>query len=127
MQSSTYCKECALAVVTKIMIEKRLNYETEKPKLDTKKIASREQLLEMLSPVYTPDQLKNLDDDELKDLLDEVIDRVYKVKLADGGSADDDKPKPVDPFKLMLQLNQMSDAEREQLEYMLEKLGVKKK
>ena len=73
------------------------------------------------------DQLKNLDDDELKDLLDEVIDRVYKVKLADGGSADDDKPKPVDPFKLMLQLNQMSDAEREQLEYMLEKLGVKKK
>ena len=109
------------------MIEKRLNYETEKPKLDTKKIASREQLLEMLSPVYTPDQLKNLDDDELKDLLDEVIDRVYKVKLADGGSADDDKPKPVDPFKLMLQLNQMSDAEIEQLEYMLEKLGVKKK
>ena len=88
------------------MIEKRLNYETEKPKLDTKKIASREQLLEMLSPVYTPDQLKNLDDDD---------------------SADDDKPKPVDPFKLMLQLNQMSDAEREQLEYMLEKLGVKKK
>ena len=109
------------------MIEKRINYETEKPKLDTKELASREQLLEMLSPVYTPDQLKNLDDDELKDLLDEVIDRVYKVKLADGGSVDDDKPKPVDPFKLMLQLNQMSDAEREQLEYMLEKLGVKKK
>jgi hypothetical protein len=27
----------------------------------------------------------------------------------------------------MLQINAMSDAEREQLEYMLEKLGVKKK
>jgi len=124
------------------MIEKRLNYETEKPKIDLKKVASREQIYELLSGQFTEEQLKDLSDDDLKNLLDEVIDRVYKINMkkggvikdptftkyfSDGGSADDDKPKPVDPFKLMLQINQMSDAEREQLEYMLEKLGVKKK
>lgn len=110
------------------MIEEKISYETRKQKLPVKKeMAAREEIYEMLSPVYSESQLKDLSDDELKDLLDEVIDRVYKITMADGGSADDDKPKPVDPLKLMQQLNQMSDAEREQLEYMLEKLGVKKK
>ena len=85
---------------------------------------------------------KSLDEDQLKELLDELTETFYKVKkkqggvikdptftkyFSDGGSADDEKPKPIDPLKLMLQINAMSDAEREQLEYMLEKLGVKKK
>ena len=54
-------------------------------------------------------------------------DPTFTKYFSDGGSADDEKPKPIDPLKLMLQINAMSDAEREQLEYMLEKLGVKKK
>ena len=77
----------------------------------------------------------------MKELLDELTETFYKVKkkqggvikdptftkyFSDGGSADDEKPKPIDPLKLMLQINAMSDAEREQLEYMLEKLGVKR-
>ena len=103
---------------------------------------TKEELMYYLSPVYGKDAIKDLDEDQLKELLDELTETFYKVKkkqggvikdptftkyFSDGGSADDEKPKPIDPLKLMLQINAMSDAEREQLEYMLEKLGVKKK
>ena len=125
------------------MIEKGIRYK-ERKEQPTKQVAktTKEELMYYLSPLYSKDQIKDLDEDQLKELLDEVIDRVYKINMkrggvikdptftkyfSDGGSADDEKPKPIDPLKLMLQINAMSDAEREQLEYMLEKLGVQKK
>ena len=125
------------------MIEKGIRYK-ERKELPMKRVAktTKEELMYYLSPVYGKDAIKDLDEDQLKELLDELTETLYKVKkkqggvikdptftkyFSDGGSADDEKPKPIDPLKLMLQINAMSDAEREQLEYMLEKLGVKKK
>ena len=122
------------------MIDKGIRYKEEKvPKRVAK--TTKEELMYYLSPVYGKDAIKDLDEDQLKELLDELTETFYKVKkkqggvikdptftkyFSDGGSADDEKPKPIDPLKLMLQINAMSDAEREQLEYMLEKLGVKR-
>ena len=125
------------------MIDKGIRYK-ERKELPMKRVAktTKEELMYYLSPVYGKDAIKDLDEDQLKELLDELTETFYKVKkkqggvikdptftkyFSDGGSADDEKPKPIDPLKLMLQINAMSDAEREQLEYMLEKLGVKKK
>ena len=125
------------------MIEKGIRYK-ERKEVPMKRVAktTKEELMYYLSPVYGKDAIKDLDEDQLKELLDELTETFYKVKkkqggvikdptftkyFSDGGSADDEKPKPIDPLKLMLQINAMSDAEREQLEYMLEKLGVKKK
>jgi hypothetical protein len=125
------------------MIDKGIRYK-ERKEVPMKRVAktTKEELMYYLSPVYGKDAIKDLDEDQLKELLDELTETFYKVKkkqggvikdptftkyFSDGGSADDDKPKPIDPLKLMLQINAMSDAEREQLEYMLEKLGVKKK
>ena len=125
------------------MIEKGIRYK-ERKEQPTGQMAktTKEELMYYLSPLYSKDQIKDLDEDQLKELLDELTETFYKVKkkqggvikdptftkyFSDGGSADDEKPKPIDPLKLMLQINAMSDAEREQLEYMLEKLGVKKK
>ena len=125
------------------MIEKGIRYK-ERKEQPTGQMAktTKEELMYYLSPVYGKDAIKDLDEDLLKELLDELTETFYKVKkkqggvikdptftkyFSDGGSADDEKPKPIDPLKLMLQINAMSDTEREQLEYMLEKLGVKKK
>ena len=125
------------------MIDKGIRYK-ERKEVPMKRVAktTKEELMYYLSPVYCKDAIKDLDEDQLKELLDELTETFYKVKkkqggvikdptftkyFSDGGSADDEKPKPIDPLKLMLQINAMSDAEREQLEYMLEKLGVKKK
>ena len=125
------------------MIEKGIRYK-ERKEQPTGQMAktTKEELMYYLSPVYGKDAIKDLDEDQLKELLDELTETFYKVKkkqggvikdptftkyFGDGGSADDEKQKPIDPLKLMLQINAMSDAEREQLEYMLEKLGVKKK
>ena len=125
------------------MIDKGIRYKERKAQ-PTGQMAktTKEELMYYLSPVYGKDAIKDLDEDQLKELLDELTETFYKVKkkqggvikdptftkyFSDGGSADDEKPKPIDPLKLMLQINAMSDAEREQLEYMLEKLGVKKK
>ena len=125
------------------MIEKGIRYK-ERKEQPTGQMAktTKEELMYYLSPVYGKDAIKDLDEDQLKELLDELTETFYKVKkkqggvikdptftkyFSDGGSADDEKPKPIDPLKLMLQIKSMSDAEREQLEYMLEKLGVKKK
>ena len=125
------------------MIEKGIRYK-ERKEQPTGQMAktTKEELMYYLSPVYGKDAIKDLDEAQLKELLDELTETFYKVKkkqggvikdptftkyFSDGGSADDEKPKPIDPLKLMLQINAMSDAEREQLEYMLEKLGVKKK
>ena len=125
------------------MIEKGIRYK-ERKEQPTKQVAktTKEELMYYLSPVYGKDAIKDLDEDQLKELLDELTETFYKVKkkqggvikdptftkyFSDGGSADDEKPKPIDALKLMLQINAMSDDEREQLEYMLEKLGVKKK
>lgn len=125
------------------MIDKGIRYK-ERKEVPMKRVAktTKEELMYYLSPVYGKDAIKDLDEDQLKELLDELTETFYKVKkkqggvikdptftkyFSDGGSADDEKPKPIDPLKLMLQINAMSDAEREQLEYMLEKLGVKKK
>ena len=125
------------------MIDKGIRYK-ERKEVPKKRVAktTKEELMYYLSPVYGKDAIKDLDEDQLKELLDELTETFYKVKkkqggvikdptftkyFSDGGSADDEKPKPIDPLKLMLQINAMSDAEREQLEYMLEKLGVKKK
>ena len=61
------------------MIEEKISYESRKEKLPAKKMvaSSRDEYLELLSPVYSEEQLKDLDIDRLKDLLDEVIDRAY--------------------------------------------------
>ena len=63
-------------------ISKRLEDED-----DIKQIAktTKEELMYYLSPVYSKDQIKDLDEDQLMELLDEVIDRVYKVNMKRGG------------------------------------------
>ena len=54
-------------------ISKRLEDED-----DIKQIAktTKEELMYYLSPVYSKDQIKDRDEDQLMELLDEVIDRV---------------------------------------------------
>jgi len=113
-------------------IDKAISYEDKRKMPPEKQMAasSREELLYLLSPIYKPSELKDLDDDALKDLIDEMADRMARKSFGSGGSADDKKPKPIDPFEasdLANKLAAMSDAERESIEYMLEKLGVKKK
>ena len=63
-------------------ISKRLEDED-----DIKQVAktTKEELMYYLSPVYSKDQIKDLDEDQLMELLDEVIDRVYKVNMKRGG------------------------------------------
>jgi hypothetical protein len=115
----------------KNMIEKRLSYETKKetlPKPKRMEVASKEDYFELLRPVFPKEAIQDLSEDELKALLDHVIDTYYKPKFADGGSADDgDKPKPIDPLALTNLLAAMSDEEKKNLEWMLEKLKVPKK
>ena len=96
-----------------------------------KAATSREELEYLLSPVYSPKQLKDLDEDQLMDLLDEVIDRVYKIKMKRGGIIKDptfnvyNSGGPVKPsqfLELQMQLNQMSEEERKNLQFMLDQL-----
>ena len=67
-------------------VEKRIE---DQPSLkdEVKRVAktTKEELMYYLSPVYSEKQLKELDEDQLKDLLDEVIDRVYKINMKRGG------------------------------------------
>jgi|TARA_R100001530_G_scaffold107788_1_gene75434 Mg/Co/Ni transporter MgtE len=90
--------------------------------------SSRDELLYLLSPIYSPDALKDLDDDALRDLINEMADRMARKDFNDGGSSD--KPPVLDPFEVLDLTNKiaaMSDEERKNLEFMLNKLGVKKK
>lgn len=106
-------------------IEQSISYDNTKAKDDVKTLmanASRNQYLELLSPVFGEKELEGLDIDQLKDLLDEVIDRVYKVNMKDGGGV-----KPLSFLELQEQLNAMSDEERENLQFMLDNLKPKPK
>tara|TARA_R110000822_G_scaffold58446_1_gene146224 strand:+ start:365 stop:694 length:330 start_codon:yes stop_codon:yes gene_type:complete len=106
------------------MIEEKISYESRKEKLPAKKMvaSSRDEYLELLSPVYSEKQLQDLDIDDLKDLLDEVIDRAYKVKLNSGGPV-----KPLEYLELSKQIQTMSEEEKENLQYMLNQLLNKAK
>ena len=57
------------------MIDEKISYESRKEKLPTKKMAktSKEELMYYLSPFYSEDAIKDLTEDQLDDLLDEVI------------------------------------------------------
>jgi len=100
-------------------VEKAIAYDSTKS-MDVKEMAAatRDEYLELLSPVYSKEQLKDLDADDLKDLLDEVIDRVYRVNMNSGG-----KPiKPIVVLELQQQIQTMSDEEKENLQFMLDQL-----
>jgi len=77
--------------------------------------SSRDELLYYLSPVYSPEQLKDLNEDQLKDLLDELADR---FSASEGGPV-----KPLDYFELAKVLTAMSEEEKKNLQFMLDKLG----
>lgn len=99
-------------------VEKAITYDNTKIALDELAAASRSEYEELLSPVYSKEMLKDLDVDDLKDLLDEVIDRMYRVNMNSGG-----KPiKPIDPLELQKQIQAMSDEEKENLQFMLDQL-----
>ena len=112
-------------------ISKRLEDED-----DIKQVAktTKEELMYYLSPVYSKDQIKDLDEDQLMELLDEVIDQVYGKKR--GGIIKDpsfniyNSGGPVKPTQFMeLQniLNAMSEEERKNLQFMLNQLLENKK
>ena len=72
----------------------------------------------------------------LTKMLDEVIDRVYKIKMKRGGIIKDPRfdyyndggpVKPSEYLELQLQLNQMSDEEKKNLQFMLDALLNKAK
>ena len=132
-------------------IEKKISYESEKPSILKEVVESfkkgkrkgeqvarttKEELMYYLSPVYSKDQIKDLDEDQLMELLDEVIDRVYKVNMKRGGIIKDpsfniyNSGGPVKPTQFMeLQniLNAMSEEERKNLQFMLNQLLETKK
>ena len=132
-------------------IEKKISYESEKPSILKEVVESfkkgkrkgeqvarttKEELMYYLSPVYSKDQIKDLDEDQLMELLDEVIDRVYKVNMKRGGIIKDpsfniyNSGGPVKPTQFMeLQniLNAMSEEERKNLQFMLNQLLEDKK
>ena len=118
-------------------VEKRIE---DQPSLkdEVKRVAktTKEELMYYLSPVYSEKQLKDLDEDQLKDLLDEVIDRVYKINMKRGGIikdprfniyADGGDVKPSAYMGLMNILNAMSPEEKEQFQFMLNQMKPKKK
>ena len=95
-------------------VEKAITYDSTKS-MDVKEMAAatRDEYLELLSPVYSKEMLKDLDADDLKDLLDEVIYRVYRGNMNSGG-------KPIKPSELLEQQQQiqtMSDEEKENLQF----------
>ena len=103
-------------------IEKAITYDNTKSALGQLASTYREEYEELLSPVYSKEQLKDLDLDQLKDLLDEVIDRVYRVPMNEGG-----KPKPIQLLEVQAQIEAMSDEEKENLNFMLDALLNKSK
>ena len=114
-------------------ISKRLEDED-----DIKQIAktTKEELMYYLSPVYSKDQIKDLDEEQLMELLDEVIDRVYKVNMKRGGIIKDPSfniynsggpGKPTQFMELQNILNAMSEEERKNLQFMLNQLLENKK
>ena len=114
-------------------ISKRLEDED-----DIKQVAktTKEELMYYLSPVYSKDQIKDLDEEQLMELLDEVIDRVYKVNMKRGGIIKDPsfniynsggQVKPTQFMELQNILNAMSEEERKNLQFMLNQLLENKK
>ena len=112
-------------------ISKRLEDED-----DIKQVAktTKEELMYYLSPVYSKDQIKDLDEDQLMELLDEVIDQVYGKKR--GGIIKDpsfniyNSGGPVKPnqyMELQNTNNAMSEEERKNLQFMLNQLLENKK
>jgi hypothetical protein len=98
--------------------------------------ASRSEYEELLSPVFSREQLKELDLDQLKDLLDEVIDRKYNINMKRGGIIKDPRfnvykdgggVKPISFLELQSQIEAMSDEEKENLNFMLNALLNKPK
>jgi len=120
------------------MIEEKISYESRKEKLPTKKMAktTKEELMYYLSPFYSEESIKELDEDALNDLLDEVIDKAYKIKMKKGGIIKDPRfdyyndggsVKPSAYLELQQQINEMSEAEKEQFQFMLDALLNKAK
>ena len=68
------------------MIEKGIRYK-DKKELPTGQLAktTKEELMYYLSPVYGKEAIKDLDEDQLKELLDELTETFYKVKKKQGG------------------------------------------
>ena len=117
-------------------IEKAITYDNTRSALKEMAAASRSEYEELLSPVYSKEQLKDLDVDDLKDLLDEVIDRVYKINMKRGGIIKDPSfnvykdgggVKPISFLELQSQIEAMSDEEKENLNFMLNALLNKPK
>ena len=93
-------------------VEKAITYDSTRS-MDVKEMAAatRDEYLELLSPVYSKEQLKDLDAEDLKELLDEVIDRVYRVNMNSGG-----KPiKPIVVLELQQHLDKHGQAKRRKL------------
>ena len=95
---------------------------------------TKEELMYYLSPVYSKDQIKDLDEEQLMELLDEVIDQVYGKKR--GGIIKDpsfniyNSGGPVKPnqyMELQNTINSMSEEERKNLQFMLNQLLENKK
>ena len=88
------------------------------------------------SPVYSKDQIKDLDEDQLMELLDEVIDRVYKINMKRGGIIKDPtfniykdggEVKPQEFLELEMLIQSLSDEEKKNLQFMLDSLKEGKK
>ena len=117
-------------------IDKGISYDNTKTNVKELAATSRQEYEELLSPVYSKEQLKDLDVDDLKDLLDEVIDRVYKINMKRGGIIKDPRfnvykdgggVKPLTFLELQQQIEAMSDEEKENLNFMLDALLKDKK
>ncbi len=105
---------------------------------DIKQIAktTKEELMYYLSPVYSKDQIKDLDEEQLMELLDEVIDRVYKINMKRGGIIKDPtfniykdggEVKPQEFLELEMLIQSLSDEEKKNLQFMLDSLKEGKK
>lgn len=114
-------------------ISKRLEDED-----DIKQVAktTKEELMYYLSPVYSKDQIKDLDEEQLMELLDEVIDRVYKINMKRGGIIKDPtfniykdggEVKPQEFLELEMLIQSLSDEEKKNLQFMLDSLKEGKK
>lgn len=117
-------------------IEKAITYDNTRSALKEMAAASRSEYEELLSPVFSREQLKELDLDQLKDLLDEVIDRKYNINMKRGGIIKDPRfnvykdgggVKPISFLELQSQIEAMSDEEKENLNFMLNALLNKPK
>ena len=132
-------------------IEKKISYESEKPSILKEVVESfkkgkrkgeqvarttKEELMYYLSPVYSKDQIKDLDEEQLMELLDEVIDRVYKINMKRGDIIKDPtfniykdggEVKPQEFLELEMLIQSLSDEEKKNLQFMLDSLKEGKK